>query len=262
MHRYQSNGIPYYTFESLNSFPELLQAVSTRHGGVSQGPFSSLNLGRTVGDKADAVETNYQRLAGALGIDRMHLTTTWQVHGNLVLVADEANRGTRLGQADGIATGKPGVPLIQRYADCTPIILYDPEHCAVALIHAGWRGTLAGAAVAGVQAMVRAFGSVPEALVAGIGPAIGPCCYEVGPEVATQARTTFGSKVADSWLTLGSNNRPYFDLWSANFWQLQHVGVRHVELAGICTACHRDEFYSHRGDYGHTGRFAMVAMIK
>ena len=185
------NEVPLVRFDSLSAFDGLIHAVSTRHGGVSSGYLASLNLGKTVGDDPQNVETNHRRLAEALGVRRDHFTTTWQVHSQRVLRATKEHRGTLIGQADGIITDQVDVPLTQRYGDCTPILIYDPTRHAVGLAHAGWRGTVAGMASSLVQAMVAHYGSDPEELVAVVGPAIGPCCYEVGPDVVDAVRLAF-----------------------------------------------------------------------
>ena len=155
------------------------------------GTWSSLNLGKTVGDDPENVEINHRRLAEALGVRRDDFTTTWQVHSHRVLEAAKEHRGTLIGQADGIVTNQVDLPLTQRFGDCTPILVYDPSHHAVGLAHAGWRGTVAGMASSLVQAMVAHYGSDPAELAAVVGPAIGPCCYEVGDEVVDAVRHAF-----------------------------------------------------------------------
>ncbi|RME83343.1 MAG: peptidoglycan editing factor PgeF [Caldilineae bacterium] len=252
--------VPYYTFSSLDAYPRLRHAVLTRQGGVSPAPWNSLNLGWSVGDERDNVETNYRRWTRALDIDRAALTTTWQVHGNKIVLADAQHMGGVLAKADGLITRTAGIPLVQRYADCTPILAYDPEHHACGIAHAGWQGTVARCAEALVRAMVDAFASEPARLVTAVGPAIGPCCYEVGPEVIA----AIGGSQSDPQ-TLLRPSRPghaYLDLWQANTRQLREAGVRKVEVAGVCTACHRQTFFSHRGDHGKSGRFAAFIMLE
>ena len=276
------NDVPLVRFDSLSAFDGLIHAVSTRHGGVSSGYLSSLNLGKTVGDDPENVGINHRRLAEALGVRRDHFTTTWQVHSQRVLEATKEHRGTLIDQADGIITNQVDLPLTQRFGDCTPILVYDPSHHAVGLAHAGWRGTVAGMAGSLVQAMVAHYGSDPAELAAVVGPAIGPCCYEVGDEVVDAVRQAFpdsapvlratrhSSSEDQSGVEAGKHNtgshgqasRLYFDLWEANRWQLAQAGVRQIEVAGVCTSCRRDLFFSHRGDHGRTGRFGAVVMLK
>ena len=161
--------IPLAHFDNLRQHVGLIHAVSTRHGGVSQGAFASLNLGRVVGDDAESVETNYQRLADAVGVPRAVMTTTWQVHSDRIVRATRANAGGMIDKADGVVTDVPGLPITQRYADCTPVLVYDPRRHAVGVAHAGWRGTVAGVTPALVQAMASHFGSDPADLVAAAG---------------------------------------------------------------------------------------------
>ena len=276
------NDVPLVRFDSLSAFDGLIHAVSTRQGGVSSGYLSSLNLGKTVGDDPENVEINHRRLAEALGVRRDHFTTTWQVHSQRVLEATKEHRGTLIDQADGIITNQVDLPLTQRFGDCTPILIYDPFHHAVGLAHAGWRGTVAGMAGSLVQAMVTHYGSDPEKLAAVVGPAIGPCCYEVGDEVVDAVRQAFpdtapvlraswhSSSEDQSGVEAGKHNsganghasRLHFNLWEANRWQLAQAGVRQIEVACVCTSCRRDLYFSHRGDHGRTGRFGAVVMLK
>jgi YfiH family protein len=149
--------------------------------------------------------------------------------------------------------------LLLRFADCQPILLYDPEIHALGLIHAGWRGVAQGIARRAVEAMQAAFGSQPEALLAGLGPAIGPCCYTVGQNVASAMGYALPnwdqamSQQEDGW---------HLDLSAANAQQLTAAGVGQIEQADLCTACHSDLFFSHRAGNGRTGRFAAVAFLK
>jgi YfiH family protein len=258
---YHDLPTPYYTFESLDAFPELVHAVFTRRGGVSPAPWDSLNLGWTVGDDFVRVDQNYRRIAETLGFDRDDLTTTWQVHGNTILLADAEHRGGSLGKADGLMTNTPGIPLLQRYADCTPILLYDPEHRAACIAHAGWQGVVNRTAEAAVRAMAETFGSDPAAMVGAVGPAIGPCCYEVGPEVIAAIRDS--QRDPDDLLQPSQRaGHAFLNLWEANARQLRDAGVGAVEVAELCTACHTDIFFSHRGDKGKSGRFGAVMMLK
>jgi YfiH family protein len=152
------------------------------------------------------------------------------------------------------------------YADCTPIFLFDPLNHAIGLGHAGWQGTVRDLPGALVQAMKEAFGSDPARLVAGIGPAIGPCCYEVGEPVISQVRAAFDE--VDSLLLDGQNGAAkaqgghrYFDLPEANRRNLARAGVRQIEMSGLCTACRTDLFFSHRAEKGRTGRFGTLFIL-
>ncbi len=261
-----TENLPLLRFPSLAAFPGLVHAVSTRQGGVSPAPYASLNLSTSTGDSRENVDANHWRLAEALGMARERFTTSWQVHGTRVLHATGEMAGRMIDQADGIITDIPGLPLTQRYADCTPLIVYDPKRHAAGLGHAGWRGTVDGMAAALVQAMTAAFGSDPADLTAVVGPAIGPCCYEVGPEVVEAVQRVFPAEAG--LLSQPANGAsaqprgPHFDLWAANRWQLAGAGVGQIEVAGVCTRCQHETFFSHRGDGPVTGRFGAVVMLK
>ena len=260
LRRHQPNGLAYYTFPTLDAFPELLHAVTTRHGGVSAGPYATLNLSQALGDDPTAVEENLRRTCSTLGLQRADLVSPNQRHTANVRQVDEGDRGAVWPGYDVLITDREAVPLLLRYADCTPVLIYDPVHHALAVIHSGWRGTVQRAGRAAAQALQQAYGSRPADMVAAIGPSIGPCCYEVGDDVVDAVRAAFGR--ADDLLPVGNSRRHHFDLWAANRRWLTDAGVRQIEIAGICTACHTDEFYSHRAEAGHTGHFAAVMALR
>jgi len=251
--------LPYYQFASLARCRGLRHAIFTRHGGVSQPPWNTLNVGRAVGDSPTAVEENHRRICAEMDIRREDIVTAYQVGGAHVGLVDASHRGQVTPATDALITTTPGVPLMLRFADCLPILLYDPARRALGLVHAGWRGTVARVAQQAVQVMVATFGSRPEDLIAGIGPGIGPCCYRVGDDVMSAIRAAFPQ--GNGLLTRQPDGSHHLDLWAANAWQLREMGVRIVEVAGLCTACHTDEFFSHRGERGRTGRFAVVAVL-
>jgi YfiH family protein len=261
MERLRYNNIIFYRFNSLRHRSGLNHAIFTRRGGVSPSPFDSLNFGATVGDAYSNVQANRQRMADVLGVQEAESRTVWQVHSaNVIAVRQGEPPVSPPPQADGIITGDPDVPLVMRFADCVPILFYDPVQRAIGLAHAGWRGTVQGIGPATLSAMERTFGSRPEDIVCGIGPAIGPCCYEVGPEVIAEVRNAFPHP--NGLIVLPANGgRSHFDLWAANERALREAGVRSVEVAGLCTSCQNYEFFSHRAEAGRTGRFgAMIVM--
>jgi YfiH family protein len=199
---------------------------TTRRGGVSEGPFASLNLGLATDDDDERVRANRDRVLARTGAAR--LAQAYQVHGTTVAVdADERV------EADGQVTTRPGVAAIVLTADCLPVALAGPD--AIGVVHAGWRGLAAGVLEAGVAAT--------GAVAAAIGPGIGPCCYEVGDDV----RAVFG--------TTGRT----LDLKAIARARLQAAGVAEIHDCGLCTACDADRFFSHRRDRGVTGRQAGLA---
>ena len=255
------DGLRYFTFDSLSG-EALVHAVFTRQGGVSPAPWNELNVGGTVGDDRERVRENRQRSFQALRRDPHSLHDVWQVHSADVVVAaapQDASPPER--KADAIITNNPAVTLFMRFADCVPILLFDPAHRAVGIVHAGWLGTVRRVTTAAVEALQQNFGSRPDELLAAIGPSIGPDHYEVGQEVIDRVRETFG-KQAEALLP-GKLGHTYFDLWAANRVLLEQAGVTRVELAGLCTACHPEDWYSHRAQQGKTGRFgAMIALCQ
>lgn len=251
--------VPLFQFDSLNSFPAVRHGISTRRGGVSRPPWATLNLSHTKGDDPAHVDENHRRFCQTLQVASGSIVTAYQVHGTRVAQVSAAQRGERQAQCDALITDAPGVALMLRFADCTPVLLYDPHRQAIGLAHAGWRGTVAQIAAVAVTAMQQAFGSHPADLVAAIGPAIGPCCYAVGHEVITQV---YDRLAQPDVLISTVQDRPHFDLWAANVQQLHACGVRNIEVAGLCTACHRDWFFSHRAEQGRCGHFAALLTLQ
>ncbi len=253
-----NNGIRYYTFDI---FPRTLtQAVFTRQGGVSTAPWTSLNVGGTVGDDPEHVRENRVRSFSALGRTLESLFDVWQVHSADVVFAD-APRPENVDhhKADIILTNKPNVTLYMRFADCVPILFHDPKKGVIGIAHAGWLGTVRGVCAATVKAMKERYDSKPENILAAIGPSIGVDHYEVGPDVVSQVEQAFGDDAKN--VIEARDGKTYFDLWNANRIQLEKSGVKQIEVSGLCTACHLDDWYSHRAEKGRTGRFgALIAL--
>lgn len=260
MHFHTTAGVRLYQFESLAA-TSVKHAIFTRRGGVSEGPYAELNVGATVGDERSRVEENLRRSFAALGKPRNSLFDSWLVHNTDALVAEAPRppEWERPPQADIVVTNKPEVTLFMRFADCVPIVYYDPVKKAIALAHAGWRGTLLGVATAAVEALRANYGSKPEDLLVGIGPAISVEKYEIGSEVVAEVEKVF---VEDALPLLPrSNGKAHFDLVGANQMMLNKAGVRKIELSNLCTATDTDDWFSHRTSGGKTGRFgALIAL--
>jgi YfiH family protein len=257
MKRVQQNNLVWYAFTGPGS--AFRHACFTRLGGASTGQWASLNLGHTVGDDPDAVVENHRRVFAVFDISRAHVVSPHQVHGKRVVRVGQRDGGTVIEATDALITDALDVALLLRFADCTPVLFYDPVHRAAGLAHAGWRGVAASVAPATVQAMVDAFGTRPEALWAGIGPAIGPQHYIVGPEVVEAIDATLPAGASASVFRDG---RWYADLPTALEMQLRAAGVRQVEQSCLCTASRVDEWYSHRAEAGRTGRFGVLLMLR
>jgi YfiH family protein len=254
----QTSGLRYLTFDI---FPRAVtQAVFTRQGGVSPSPWATLNVGGTVGDDATRVKENRARSLEAIGRLPNSVFDVWQVHSADFVLAN-APRGAQdaYRKADIILTDSPQVTLYMRFADCVPVLLYDSAKAVVGMVHAGWLGTVRGAAREAVRAMIAGYGSNPADLLAAIGPSIGVDHYEVRADVADRVIQEFGEDAASLLVT--RDGRTFLDLWAANRLQLEQAGVPHVEVAGLCTACHTHDWFSHRAEGGRTGRFgALIAL--
>jgi YfiH family protein len=250
-----------YQVPDFRAYPGLTHAIFSRKGGVSVPPFESLNLSLSVGDRPAAVQENLERICRVVGINPQDTASCHLVHGADILTVTHQNKRPVMGYADGLITRESDIFLFMRFADCTPLIFFDPNQQAIGVSHAGWRGTMQDVAGATVRAMVSEFGCLTGDILAAIGPSIGPCCYEVGPEVINAAST-----VLDDPGTLlkrnGKDGHAHFDLWEANRRQLAAAGITSVIGMNLCTACHTDDFFSHRAENGKTGRFGMIIGLR
>jgi polyphenol oxidase len=258
LNRITAEGLSYYKFEM---WRDVTHGIFTRQGGVSRIPYASLNLGGSIGDDPQAVRTNHERMYAALDVDEARVCSVWQVHSADVIVANEPVPGQRwITQADAMIADRAGTVLSMRFADCTPILFRDPVRGVIGMAHAGWRGTVQGVAAATVRAMSENFGSRPADIEAAIGPAIGPDRYQVGEEVVEAVQGHFGT-LEGLVRHDPADGTAYLDLWAANRLDLERAGVEKIEVAGICTAQHTDEWFSHRAEHGRTGRFGAVLTL-
>ena len=197
MERVESAGLIYYRHEA---WEDLAHGIFTRHGGVSHSQWTSLNVGGSNGDNAAAVAENHRRMYRALDANGDQAVTTWLVHSVDTITIDRPPNGKRqLPKADAMITRLTGIPLVMRFADCVPILLYDRATPAIGLGHAGWRGAVCGMAGRMVEAMRRSFGSEPSGIEAVIGPAISRRNYQVGEAVAQAAYQYFGADAEAVW---------------------------------------------------------------
>ncbi|MFF2482899.1 peptidoglycan editing factor PgeF [Paenibacillus sp. NPDC058071] len=251
----------------------LTVGFSGRDGGVSASPWTSLNFGLHVGDEDEAVVRNRRLLAEALGWPFEAWTSAEQVHGCEVaaVTADERGKGRNsraeaIQDTDALMTDVPGVLLTSFYADCVPLYFYDPEHEAVALAHAGWKGTVLEIADKTVRAMKERYGSRLEAIRGAIGPSIGDCCYEVDshvieriePLLETFDNGELSGEKRNSMMKMVENGKAMVNLKQMNRQIMIKAGILpiHIEMSQWCTGCNREYFYSHRMEGGSTGRMA------
>jgi len=253
---HQAGSITYFRFSSLEN-PRLYHAIYTRHGGFSPAPWKSLNFGASVGDDPERVRQNREKALTILDINPHGVYDTYQVHSNEIVVTDRPlGMNESHIKADGIITNKPGVTLMMRFADCVPIILFDPVRYAIGIVHAGWIGTVNKIVAKAVTQMKESYGTIPGDIMAAIGPSIGACHYPVGTELIEKVQIRFGDEAEE--IISHINGKFHLDLWEANHHILNEIGVVNVEIAGICTSCDLDNWYSHRGEHGKTGRFGVV----
>mgnify|MGYP004656312051 CR=1 FL=1 len=249
----------YFSFASFEGLGFVDHGFSTRRGGVGTGVYESLNLGERRGDDPAAVAENTRRIGEALGFDPARVAHAHQIHSTKILHVTEATDPVNVPEADGLITNVPGLTLRTSHADCVPLFVADPQTRSIGLAHAGWRGTVDGMAQSLVEAMVAAFGCKPQSLRAGIGPSIGPCCYQVGPEVAEAfLRWPFGGAYIRPDAVPG---KFIADLWGFNRALFLECGLRprRIETAQICTHCHPELFFSHR--YQGLPRGTMMAYL-
>jgi hypothetical protein len=247
-----TNGLDFYQVPLLAQETGVAHGIFTRRGGVSSGPYVSLNLSFSVGDQPEYVRENRRRVQAALGLNR--LVSVQQVHGlaDVVVGAQPASEEAGLPEADILITAAVGIGLLIKQADCQAVLLYDPAQRVAANVHVGWRGQVANALGQAVARLRQVAGSRPESLLAVVGPGLGPCCAEFRnfreewPEVYWRYQV-----------------RPaYFDLWGLSRDQLLAAGLRpeQISVAGLCTRCRPEDFFSYRRD-GVTGRQGTVIAL-
>ncbi|MDR1702916.1 MAG: peptidoglycan editing factor PgeF [Sporomusaceae bacterium] len=266
------NGVWYGIFKHLEE-NGLKHGISTRLGGVSQAPYRSLNLGIGTKDAKEAIWRNRELFCEALGLDATQAVTTYQVHGDKVHVVTAADAGqkgvfphTVLPDTDALITNVPGIPLMLFFADCVPIIIYDPVKKAVGVCHAGWKGTMANIAAKTLGMMQKEYGTNPCDCLAAVAPSIGPCCYEVDQVVIDSLIKSFPAEIEPptfAAMVTPKNEKWLLNLWEVNRIKLTESGIlaKNIAVSSVCTACNTPLFFSHRAENGTTGRFGVVACL-
>jgi YfiH family protein len=265
----------FYIEKWMNSFPGLTAGFTSRHGGLSTQPFTSLNCGLHVGDAAEAVIQNREILAGALETSLDRFVFAEQVHSNEVVVLTGADRGkgifardNAIQAKDGFVSNEKGLVIGALFADCVPLFFYDPIKQVIGLAHAGWRGTVGKISIATCSMMTQAFGSSPEDIHVAIGPSIGVCCYEVDYTVSDAVKEVFMEMEIETDLQIKvllerPNGKFSLNLQELNRILLRKAGIlsSHIEVTQLCTSCSTNWFFSHRKEGGSTGRMmAWMAM--
>lgn len=269
--------VPYLSFPALSKLSFIRHGFSTKLGGVSEGIFSSMNLGTessTDVDTPENIRENYRRIAESIGIDPNTIVVSKQVHKTNIKLVDEDDRGKGFlyprdyDEIDGFITDQPNITLVTKYADCVPLFFVDPVKKAIGLSHSGWRGTVQKIGKITVEEMHKQFGSRPDDLIAVVGPSICRDCYEVGEEVAHEFWHAFsmdGHNKNNRILEQNTHGRYQLNLWEANRTILLEAGLlpEQIHISGVCTSCHSDLLFSHRKTQGKRGSLAaFLSMIE
>ncbi len=262
----QNNGVPFLAAEAFRAAGGVVHGFSTRLGGVSEGIFSSLNLGFNRGDNPDHVRENYRRFCAAIGADADRIVMTGQIHETEIRTATpdliKADICTPTGyDCDGLISNQPGLVLTIFTADCIPVLLYDPVRRVIAAVHAGWRGTAKNIAGKAVNKMQQDYGCQPEHILTAIGPGISRCCFETHSDVPDAMAASLGD-IASPHITSLPDGKFKVDLKAINAALLMRAGVTadHVEISADCTACLCETYWSHRVTQGRRG--SQAAMIQ
>ena len=253
--------VPYLYFPLLDRTGLVRSGFSTKLGGVSEGDFTSMNLGISRGDDPGCVRENFRRMGEALGIRPEQMTLSWQTHTVHVRRAGREDMGKGVVRerdyrdVDGMITDVPGLCLVTLYADCVPLYFLDPVHRAIGLSHSGWKGTVNRMGRATVERMREAYGTRPEDLLACIGPSICADCYEIGEDVAEAFRQSFSPGLQERILRGKGAGKYQLDLWEANRLILLEAGIpaEQIAVTDICTMCNSQWLFSHRATGGRRG---------
>lgn len=264
----KKNGVPFLTFNKLTEIPFITHGFSTKHGGVSKGEFSTMNLAFNRGDNPLHVTENYKRLANAIGVSFDDMVASAQDHNTVVRVVTEKEKGigiTRprdLESVDALVTNTKNVVLVTYYADCTPMFFVDTKKRVIALAHGGWRGTAACIAQKVVFSMQNNFNTNPKDLQVCIGPAIAACCYEVDEECFSAFKQLKGVSVENIAAEKG-NGKYMLNLPQVNKQILTYTGVpcENITVSDVCTQCNSSLLWSHRATNGKRGTMAAVMSI-
>jgi hypothetical protein len=256
----------YITFPSFETFDNILHCFTTRKGGVSRGPFESMNIGIGTGDSSEDVKRNIEIMTDKININAADIVETQQTHTNNVMYVTERYKGRiythpAFKNVDGIYTDKRNLVLMTYHADCTPVFFYDPVKKVIGLAHAGWRGTLKNISGEMVKAFIKDFSCDPGDIIVAIGPSLCQSCFEVDKDVADMFLTE--NKDFKNYMEI-KGIKYHFNLWEINRYLLMEKGIKeeNIEISGLCTKCRNGLFFSHRGQKGKRGLMAGILMMR
>ena len=263
--------IKYFKCREFDNTNLVMNAFTTRFGGVSESPFNNLNLAYNVGDNESRVAENRKIILDVLNIDYRNTVSAQQIHKDRIALVRKEDKGKGafkyskgIAQADALITDIPGIPLLMCYADCVPIFILDPVKKVIALIHSGRRGTELELTLKTLFKMKKIFETNPHSCLAAIFPSIGPCCYSIKEPNKIDSYWLNEDKYNGEPISLQNKSGRSLDLRKANYWQLIKAGVpgKNIFINEICTADHPELFFSYRRDKGNTGRMAAIFMLK
>lgn len=246
-------NLPIYKFSIFDALDGVIQGISMREGGVSEGPFESLNLGLDVGDKFENVEENFSRFCGELGADMDKLCLAFQDHtDNVVRIDEGAGFEHPFENVDGFVTNVVGTPLMVRFADCQGVFLHDPKKRVISAVHSGWRGNTQNIIGKAVEKMVAEYGCDAGDILSSVSPSLGPCCAEF-TDPLRELPKEMHKYISDR----------HVDLWECAYDQLLGAGVLvdNIEMARECTKCNKDKYFSFRGGNKMTGHMGGIIMM-
>ena len=268
----EKDNVGFLQYKKLNEYPWLMNAFSTRKGGVSKGQYAEMNLSFTVGDDPETVKENFRIFGDAIGIKREQMVYAAQTHTNNVMRVDPSCKGMgvlhdrNFDNIDGLVTDDPRVCLVGSYADCVPLYFVDPVRRCIGLSHSGWRGTVTKIGRNTIELMRKEFGTDPDNLICCIGPCIGKECYEVSADVVEEFKKAYTSAQCDRiYMPVeGKEGKYLLDLPMANYLLFEECGVRqeNIILPDLCTSCNKELLHSHRASGGKRGGMCAFLMIR
>ncbi len=258
------NGVPFLSYPMFERTGIVRHGFSTRLGGVSKGSCATMNISITRGDAPEAVAENKRRIAAAIGVQVEDMTFTQQTHTAHVEVVEEADRGGRFLETDGMVTNVPGICLVTFYADCVPLFFVDPVKHVIGLSHSGWRGTVGKIGKVTVEKMTEAYGTDPRDVLAAIGPSICQDCYEVSGDVIEEMKTSFDERIWEELFYQKANGKYQLNLWKANEAVFLEAGIKkeHIAVTNVCTHCNPELLFSHRATGGNRGNLSAFLALR
>lgn len=263
----EKNGVVYITFPKLSE-AGVVHGCSTRIGGVSEGHLGSMNLSYSRGDDPDKVYENYRRIGEAIGFPQDQLVLSAQIHETKIRLVTREDCGDGILRPtvpgiDALVTKEKGIPMATSYADCVPLLFYDPVCQVIAMAHAGWRGTVAEIGRKTIEFMQEHFQCEPANIIAAIGPSICRSCYEVSEDVALQFERLFSKEEIPLIMDDKGNGKYQLDLWKANELILLKAGIRkeNLDITDLCTCCNHEVLFSHRASKGRRGNLNCFMML-